>query len=221
MAANSSHKEKNETTEVQEIFTESASQPDHDTGSRESQEQLGEKLQNARTQKGLEIDDICQQTKISRKNIIAIEASQYDKMPAFSFCRGFYRIYANTLGLDAEQIVSQFEQEYNRQQTGKNMPCFSLTSNSEEINSMAERPSLSAFSSLGFILVLLLFFTGFLCWIFSWNPANFLSQQLRNISPENRYETSIKNVPAREGLPFRVIAGEDSGKMLFATISDL
>ncbi len=197
MVANSSYKEKNETTEAQGIFTESAPQPDHDTGSQESQEKLGEKLQNARIQKGLEIDDICQQTKISRKNIIAIEASEYDRMPAFSFSRGFYRMYANTLELDEEQIVSQFEQEYNRQQTGKNMLSINFTSNSEEINAMAERPSLLAFSSFGLILVLLLFFTGFLCWLFSWNPANFLSQQLRNISPENRYETSINSTPAR------------------------
>ncbi|PIE72090.1 MAG: hypothetical protein CSA20_09580, partial [Deltaproteobacteria bacterium] len=42
-----------------------------------------------------------------------------------------------------------------------------------------------------FILLLLLFFAGFLCWFFSWNPASFLSQQLLNFTPESRYEVPL------------------------------
>ncbi len=213
MFASSSDPEKDIIAEPQEIIAESLSQakaqqatplPDRNTTLQEAPERLGKKLRTARKQKGLSIDDICQQTKISRKNITAMEASRHDEMPAFSFCRGFYKMYADAVGLNAEHIIFQFEQEYNKRQRDKDGGT-RLTCYNKEVNSMAERPSLLAVSSFGFILVLLLFFAGFLCWFFSWNPASFFSQRLRNISPEERYETSMNRIHRSGGKTFTVI----------------
>ncbi len=167
--------------------------------SRQTPEKLGRKLKNARIQKGLEIADIQQQTKISRRNLMAMETGFYDEMPAFSFCRGFYKMYANAVGLDPNDIVFQFEQEYNKHKKDDDMPAFDFDNHSKDVDSIAGRPSLLAFSSFGFILLLLLFFAGFLCWFFSWNPASFLSQQLQTLSPDRHYEMPLSGITTGSG----------------------
>lgn len=150
---------------------------------------LGEKLRRARIEKGLELADIQQQTKISLHNLTAMEEGRYDGLPAYSFCRGFYKMYASTIGLDPEDAAYQFEQEYTSQPQHKDLPAFTFGTQNREVEVMAGRPSLLSLSSLGVILLILLFFGAFLCWFFSWNPASFLSQQLRNLTPPPHYQT--------------------------------
>ncbi len=160
-------------------------------GRREAPERPGKKLRKARIKMGLQLADIQQKTRISRRTLIAMEANCYDDMPAFSFCRGFYKMYAEAVGLNAEDIVFQFEQEYNRLKRDEERLSLEFGDDGKDVDSIAGRPSLLAYSSIGFILLLLLFFAGFLCWFFSWNPASFLSQQLRNLSPESQYEIPL------------------------------
>ncbi|PID99858.1 MAG: hypothetical protein CSA81_14355, partial [Acidobacteria bacterium] len=144
---------------------------------REAPERPGKKLRKARIKMGLQLADIQQKTRISRRTLIAMEANSYEEMPAFSFCRGFYKMYAEAVGLNADDIVFQFEQEYNRLKRDEEKLSLEFGEDGKDVDSIAGRPSLLAYSSIGFILLLLLFFAGFLCWFFSWNPASFLSQQ--------------------------------------------
>ncbi len=149
---------------------------------------LGEKLQKARIEKGFELDDIQHQTKISHRNLRAMEEGNYKELPAFSFCRGFYKMYASAVGLNPETIVKQFEEEYIIDTRNKKSPVFRFEKQNKEVEMLAERPALWPFSSLGFILLILLLFVAFLSWFFSWNPASFLSQRLRKLSPPQQYE---------------------------------
>ncbi len=145
------------------------------------EESLGDTLRNARLRAGLELADIHRQTKISLNNLKAMEDGRYGDMPAPSFCRGFYKIYAQAVGLNPEKMADNFSQEWQRLPKRKQTTSFfSFDRRDEEIDAMAGRPSLMAFSSIGLFLLLLTFFTAFLCWFFSWNPASFLSQKLRS-----------------------------------------
>lgn len=161
----------------------------HKRGEAEQANRLGEKLRKARQQKGLELNEIHQQTKISTNNLKAMEAGEFSKLPAISFCRGLYKIYAKAVDLNPEDIANHFELEYGQQPKEKKRPVFEFGNHNKKIDEMAGRPSLFTFSSIGFILLILLFFGAFLCWFFSWNPAVFLSQQLRSLTPQAHYQT--------------------------------
>ncbi len=141
---------------------------------------IGDKLRAARIAQGIRLAEIGQETKISRTNLIAMEESRYAELPATPFCRGFYRMYARIVHLDPDNAACQFESERARSPERKNSFAIDFGSMNEDVEAMAERPSLLIFTSIGMIIFILLAFFAFLCWFFSWNPASFLSQKLRS-----------------------------------------
>ena len=153
---------------------------------------LGEFLRNTRRAHGLEVSDIADATKISRKNLNAIENSDFQALPSAAFTRGFYRLYAATLSLDPMEIVQWYEAEVGMQTGSEAFLKTSFIQLDEDVSSMAERPSLVTFSSFGLSLLVLLTFGGFLCWYFSWNPATFLSQKLRSLQNNNQYIEQVQ-----------------------------
>lgn len=58
-------------------------------------------LSNERVKRGLSLQEVADQLKLSRKQLEAIENDEYDKLPGPAFARGFVRNYAKLLGLDA------------------------------------------------------------------------------------------------------------------------
>jgi cytoskeletal protein RodZ len=142
---------------------------------------LGAYLKATRCESGIEIATIAEQTKISERNLRAMEAGEFALLPAEVFSRGFYRIYAGALSLSPDEIISRYDQEKGHQAQDSNLP-----SPLKDVGNMAERPSMLPTSTIGLALLILLLFGGFLCWYFSWNPASFFSQKLRSMqdSPE-------------------------------------
>lgn len=61
---------------------------------------VGHLLRNARTAKGLSIDDVSRQLRLSAQQIEAIEKEDFEKLPGRTFLRGFIRNYANLVQLD-------------------------------------------------------------------------------------------------------------------------
>ena len=61
---------------------------------------VGHLLRNARTAKGLSIDDVSRQLRLSSQQIEAIEKEDFEKLPGRTFLRGFIRNYANLVQLD-------------------------------------------------------------------------------------------------------------------------
>lgn len=69
---------------------------------------FGEKLRQAREKKGISLDDIAQTTKIGTRQLLAMEAEDFDKLPGGIFNKGFVRAYARCVGLDEEEAVADY-----------------------------------------------------------------------------------------------------------------
>ncbi len=70
---------------------------------------IGTTLRNARIQRGLTIEQAAQDTRISPRFLEALEAEQFDSLPAPVYVRGFLRSYANYLRLDAAPLLASLE----------------------------------------------------------------------------------------------------------------
>lgn len=145
---------------------------------------LGEELRAARKSTGLDISTVAQKTKISEKNIKALEDSDFRALPAEVFTRGFYKIYASFLSLDPTEVLRRYDAEK------ANLPKDSVPGDpvyrkrNENIGEMAAPPTFILSSAIGFVLFIFLLFGAFLCWYFSWNPATFFSQKLRSLETQ-------------------------------------
>ena len=74
-------------------------------------ETIGSILKEAREKQNKNIDDIVETTKISRANIAAIEAENFDFCPGHAYTRAFIKIYAEELNLDAEELAGMYDQK--------------------------------------------------------------------------------------------------------------
>ncbi|MFT5697611.1 MAG: cytoskeleton protein RodZ [Desulforhopalus sp.] len=159
-------------------------------------ESLGDYLRNARASAGLDFEQVVEMTKISIKNIKAMEENHYDSLPAEVFSRGFYTLYANLLSLDPSIVLRKYDNEKSFSKNGKGSLNPSAN-HSRKYEVMAERPNSLPFSYIGLLVLLLLVFGSFLCWYFSWNPATYLSEQIRNHQDTTQEQTTLKS-PEKE-----------------------
>jgi cytoskeleton protein RodZ len=70
--------------------------------------EFGEKFRKAREKKDLSLDDVSNVTKISTRNLQAIEEEHFDQLPGGVFNKGFIRAYAKHVGLDGDQAVNEY-----------------------------------------------------------------------------------------------------------------
>lgn len=66
---------------------------------------IGETLRSTREHRGLGIEQVAQDTRISARFIEALEAEQFDELPAPVYVRGFLRSYANYLKIDPQPLL--------------------------------------------------------------------------------------------------------------------
>lgn len=71
---------------------------------------MGELLRAARVERGLSIEDVARQLRLSVKQVVALEEDEYDKVVGGTFLRGFVRNYAKLLQLDAAPLLQLLEQ---------------------------------------------------------------------------------------------------------------
>lgn len=72
--------------------------------------EIGQKIKQAREEKGIEIKEVQQATKIRSKYLRAIENGNFEIVPQEVFLKGFIRVYANYVGLDGEKILAEYNQ---------------------------------------------------------------------------------------------------------------
>jgi len=71
---------------------------------------LGEKLRQAREERGISISEVAEQTRISPLYIESIENDDYKTLPGGIFNKGFVRSYAKFIGFDEQEALSDYSQ---------------------------------------------------------------------------------------------------------------
>jgi cytoskeleton protein RodZ len=72
---------------------------------------LARRLRGTRESRGVSLEEAAHATKIKRGLLEAIDMGDYARLPDGPPARGFIRIYARYLGLDADQALADFESE--------------------------------------------------------------------------------------------------------------
>ncbi len=72
---------------------------------------IGERLIQAREERGLNLEDAERDTRISRRYLQALEDERFDIIPAPVYARGFLRSYSQYLGLDTARLLARFPEE--------------------------------------------------------------------------------------------------------------
>jgi cytoskeleton protein RodZ len=71
--------------------------------------QVGKALRNARTERGIELDEVERVTKIRAKFLQAMEEERWEDLPAPVYARSFLATYAEFLGLDQGALVGEYK----------------------------------------------------------------------------------------------------------------
>lgn len=141
-------------------------------------ESLGEYLQRQRKEKNFSREEVIQETRIPPKSIQAMENDDYGSLPAETFARGFYTLYARFLELEPEYILARFDRE---KTTPVVEQSFIPPSKVEKrINTMASGPSLASGPVIVIGLLMVVAVTAYLFYYFSLNPVSYINDQLEN-----------------------------------------
>ncbi len=68
---------------------------------------IGDALRSARERRNLSIDEVARETRISPRFLEALEAEQFDELPAPVYVRGFLRSYASFLKLEPQPLLDR------------------------------------------------------------------------------------------------------------------
>ena len=82
----------------------------------------GEKLSQARIEKGISLEEVSKKTKIKENFLEDIEKGEYQKLPSVSYAHGFVRSYARFLGLNEEELMAIFRREFDEEKAYKVLP---------------------------------------------------------------------------------------------------
>ena len=66
----------------------------------------GARLSAARLALGLGVNQVAEQLKLSHRQIVALEANEFDKLPKMVIVRGFVRSYAKLLKIDPASVIA-------------------------------------------------------------------------------------------------------------------
>lgn len=69
----------------------------------------GQILRKTRLAKGVDLDEVARVTRITKGYLLALEDDTLEKLPSEAYARGFLRIYANFLGLPAEEVLTHYQ----------------------------------------------------------------------------------------------------------------
>ena len=73
---------------------------------------IGSSLREARVRQNLDFPELEERTKIRPKYLRALEDERFDILPAPTYVRGFLRSYAESLGLDGQPFVDEYNSRF-------------------------------------------------------------------------------------------------------------
>ncbi len=150
-------------------------------------EGAGAQLARARAAAGKSLADIAQVTRISERQLAAIEAGNFAALPSRAYSVGFARTYAKAVGLDSNAIVALVREELAQQEPDnarRTIPAF-------EPGDPARLPGrrVGWYAVIGLLLVLL---AGFLIWPSLYAPGG----SLPSILPSSPPPTAVMAAPS-------------------------
>lgn len=74
-------------------------------------ERVGDRLRAARMASGMDLPDVATKTRVPLRHLQAIEGSQYEQLPGATYCIGFAKAYARTVGMDESSITNDLRRE--------------------------------------------------------------------------------------------------------------
>jgi hypothetical protein len=74
--------------------------------------EIGPTLREARLRQDLDFPELEERTKIRPKYLRALEDERFDILPAPTYVRGFLRSYADSLGLDGQPFVDEYNSRF-------------------------------------------------------------------------------------------------------------
>jgi len=80
---------------------------------------VGQFLKEAREKKNISLENAQRATKIRRKILAKLEASDWDNLPSPTFVKGLLKNYGQFLGLDTRNLLAFFRGEYDEPKTQK------------------------------------------------------------------------------------------------------
>ena len=80
----------------------------------ESAREFGEELRRERELRDVSREQLSAATKVSLRHLDALETGRFDRLPASVFAKGFVKVIALYLGLDAERSTNAFRYVYAR-----------------------------------------------------------------------------------------------------------
>ncbi|HEX6450393.1 MAG TPA: helix-turn-helix domain-containing protein [Trebonia sp.] len=75
---------------------------------------VGKALAEARTRAGLSVDEVSERTRIREKIIRGIELDDYEACGGDLFARGYVRVIADIVGVDAQPLIREYDQARQR-----------------------------------------------------------------------------------------------------------
>jgi len=72
-------------------------------------ERFCDELRWERERRQISIEKICEETKVSSRHLLALEAGEYDELPGGVFRKGIVRSYLGALGLEEMPWIERFE----------------------------------------------------------------------------------------------------------------
>lgn len=74
---------------------------------------IGQRLYEERVKKGLTLEEVAKATRIRPSFLLAIEKSEYSKLPSSAYIVGFVKNYADYLGLPKRESLALLRREFN------------------------------------------------------------------------------------------------------------
>jgi cytoskeletal protein RodZ len=69
---------------------------------------FGRYLQATRLEKKISLEQVSQQTRIGRGNLLLIEQEDHERLPAAVYVKGFLRAYAKAVGADDDEVIRRY-----------------------------------------------------------------------------------------------------------------
>ncbi|AVD71800.1 helix-turn-helix domain-containing protein [Desulfobulbus oralis] len=147
---------------------------------------VGWLLRQERQRQGLSLDRIYAAIRVTRGNLAAIEADDYEHLPADAYTSAFVAMYARQLGLDGKTLARQFLHERDSHQGGRKRCWFWFRRS--DVSTLAApiliAPAAAALALLSTIMLTMVIFCGYT----GWNPLAYFWGQLRATAvPEQSY----------------------------------